>query len=86
MKGKKSGRISNTLEDKEIFKQIAINIEKEKIKKALKNKEIAEKLEITPQAVSSIIRRLKNGEGIEIPTLRKWASALGIEISIFFEK
>ncbi|MFR1675205.1 MAG: hypothetical protein ACLSVP_00780, partial [Fusobacterium sp.] len=73
-------------EDKKIFKQIAINIEKVKIKKDIKNLEIARGLGITPQAVSSVIKRLKTGEGIEISTLRRWAEVLKEDIAFFFTK
>lgn len=85
-KTKRSGRIANCEEDKKIFKQIAINIEKVKIKKDIKNLEIARDLGITPQAVSSVIKRLKTGEGIEISTLRRWAEVLKEDIAFFFTK
>ncbi|MEQ3307305.1 hypothetical protein AAA294_07390 [Fusobacterium varium] len=83
---KKSGRISNSEEDKEIFIQIAINIESLKIKKNLDNTEIAKKMGVTKQAVSSTLKRLKRGEGIEIPTIRKFAVAMEEKISYFFDK
>lgn len=84
MQKKRSGRISNTPEDEELFKNIAINIEKFKVQKKMNNIEIAEKMGITRQAVSFLLKRLKNGEGIEIPTLRRLSMALKVKIADFF--
>lgn len=84
MQKKRSGRISNTPEDEELFKNIAINIEKFKVQKNMNNMDIAENMGITRQAVSFLLKRLKSGEGIELPTLRRLSVALKVKISDFF--
>lgn len=80
----KRGRISNTKDDKRFFSDIGLKIELIKKNKKITNKKIAEKINVTPQAISSMFIRLKKGEGIEITTLRKIALALEIELSEFF--
>lgn len=84
MQKKRSGRISNTPEDEELFKNIAISIEKFKVQKNMNNMDIAENMGITRQAVSFLLKRLKSGEGIELPTLRRLSVALKVKISDFF--
>lgn len=84
MQKKRSGRISNSSEDEELFKNIAINIEKFKIQKNISNMEIAENMGVSRQAISLLLKRLKCGEGIEIPTLRRLSVALEVKISDFF--
>lgn len=84
MQKKRSGRLSNTPEDEELFKNIAISIEKFKVQKNMSNMDIAENMGISRQAVSFLLKRLKSGEGIELPTLRRLSIALRVRISDFF--
>lgn len=84
MQKKRSGRLSNTPEDEELFKNIAISIEKFKVQKNMNNMDIAENMGISRQAVSFLLKRLKSGEGIELPTLRRLSIALRVKISDFF--
>lgn len=78
------GRISNTKEDIETFKNIGMKIESIKKEKKITNKELSKKMMITPQAVSSFFLRLRTGNGVEIPTLLRIAKALDVKIKDFF--
>lgn len=65
-------------------KKIAKNIEKTLIDKGIKKKELAKKLNIQEQSVSSILRKLKRGETLNSATICRIAEAVGVEASIFY--
>lgn len=52
--------------------------------KEIKQYELAKKLNKTPENISCFFKLLENGEASNIKILSKIASALNVDISIFF--
>lgn len=71
---------------KEFHKKLYKNIEIEIVKSGIPKTELAKKLKISNTNVSFILMKLKNGKSVSTLTLCKWADALGISVSNFFEK
>ena len=71
---------------KKIGIRISFNIKKKKKmkEKEMKQYELAKKLNRTPENMSYFFKCLENGGASNIKTLAKIASALNVDISIFF--
>ncbi len=62
------------------------NIENAIIEAGISKNELANKLKISNANVSFILMKLKNGRSVNTGTLCKWAEALNVPVTIFFEK
>lgn len=64
--------------------RISFNIKKIMKEKEINQSELAKKLYKTPENISYFFKRLESGGASNIKTLTKIASALNVDISIFF--
>ncbi|AMD95627.1 helix-turn-helix domain-containing protein [Leptotrichia sp. HSP-334] len=69
----------------EYHKNVYANIEFARNQKGLSKGELANKIGISKSALSFVLNRLKNGKTINTKTLEKWAVALNVPFSFFFE-
>ena len=69
----------------EYHKNVYANIELARNRKGLSKGELADKIGISRPALSFVLNRLKNGKTINTKTLEKWADALNVPFSFFFE-
>ena len=64
----------------EYHKNVYANIELARNQKGLSKGELANEIGISKSALSFVLNRLKNGK-----TIKKWANALNVPFSFFFE-
>ena len=69
----------------EYHRNVYANIELARNRKGLTKGELADEIGISKSALSFVLNRLKNGRTINTKTLEKWADALNVPFSFFFE-
>ena len=69
----------------EYHKNVYANIEFARNQKGMSKGELANEIGISKPALSFVLNRLKNGRTINTKTLEKWAEALNVPFSFFFE-
>jgi DNA-binding helix-turn-helix protein len=69
----------------EYHKNVYANIELARNQKGLSKGELANEIGISKSGLSFVLNRLKNGKTINTKTLEKWANALNVPFSFFFE-
>ena len=69
----------------EYHKNVYANIELARNQKGLSKGELANEIGISKSGLSFVLNRLKNGKTIKTKTLEKWANALNVPFSFFFE-
>ena len=69
----------------EYHKNVYANIELARNQKGLSKGELANEIGISKSGLSFVLNRLKNGKTINTKTLKKWANALNVPYTYFFE-